>query len=364
MADAQASFSSPNLLLTKDRIHTVKACLKAGDPLITTAYKQLIADADGNLKVSPNPIAGELRVPGFYKKPEEQRKVVGRLKPDAKAANCLALAYALSGDAKYGVKAKEFLFAWVNTLGKPRDGGNTLDRLLFDQRGDTRLAITYTFPNFIYAFDIISGLGLLSEQEEASFRKWLKVYVDYCTTECVIKNNHHNWQSLFLMCAGHALQDKALFDRGVDYYKRGFRVQLAGDGAMPLELMREEKAATYTLMALEAMVQVAHIAMSHGHEDILEIRSNDKANLKDAIDCLISFLNDPDNWQTKARKRYSKVKMLNRPDNTSDWGWVLELPHFWRKDESYFRHMAKRPYGDGIRTYTLTYSTILFASVR
>ena len=352
---------APNLLINGDRIRIIKERLAADDPLISSAYRQLIADANRYLRQSPDPITGDLKIPGFYQQPEAQRKITSRIKHDAKAANCLALAFALSADEKYGLKAKEFLFAWVRNLGRPRDGGSLLDIFTLMHRGDTPLVITYTFPNFMYAFDILDGLGRLSQEESAAFHKWLKVYVAYCTGECFYKNNHHNWQSLFLMCAGHVLRDPGLFDRGLRYYQNGFRVQILRDGALPLELWRKEKCATYSLMALEAMLQGACIASRHGHPEILDLRSKEKGSLKDAVDCLVSFLDAPDTWQVNKRKSHTGFSRQNRPDDPSDWGWALEIPSSWWQDDKYLKYMTKRPYGEAVRAYTLTYSTLLFS---
>ncbi|MEI6504116.1 MAG: alginate lyase family protein, partial [Armatimonadota bacterium] len=193
------------------------------------------------------------------------------------------------------------------------------------------------------------------------FRRWLRVYVDYCTPECVYKNNNHNWQSLFLMCSGVVLGDTQVFERGLGYYQSGFHIQVERDGALPMEMWRKEKCATYTLMALEAMLQAAFIAGRHGHPEVLQLRSDAGTSLRDAVNCLVSFLEAPDTWQVERRRASGGPQPQNRPEDPSDWGWALELPCVWWGDDHYAKYMGRRPYGEGIRAYSLSYATLLFA---
>ncbi|MHB1462177.1 MAG: alginate lyase family protein [Armatimonadota bacterium] len=354
--------SAPNLLLTAGRITYIQRELRAGNPVISEAYQQLIGNAEASMALSPDPIVGEVRVPGFYtSKREEHRAVVRRIRKDSNAANCLALAYAISKERKYADKSKEYLYAWVHKLGQPRDGGTWLDALTLSKKGDTPLVITYTFPSFMFAFDILQGLGQLTDSEVDEFRQWLRVYVNYCSHERMFKNNHYNWQALFMLCAGHVLQDNDVFTTGMRYFKKSIDYQILGDGSLALEMWREDKCGTYTLMALEAMVQGAHIAVVHGHPEVLTTRSRYGASMKDAVDCLVSFLDDPDHWQTNRRRFYVGYTKQNRPDDNSNWGWLQELPHVWWPDAKYPAYMQKRPYGLGDRAYTLNYSTLLFA---
>jgi len=360
----ESSFTHPGLLINKERIKYIKEELVKDDPVISKAYAQLIIDADSCLNKSPNIVVGDFEVPNFYKFPKEHMAIKEKIKVDSKSCFCLALAYAISGDIKYANKSKEFLFAWVNNLGKPKDSDkiNFLD--IFDPQkagGDTQLVITYTFPNFIYAFDILSGLGVLTPDEESNFRSWLKTYVDFSMKECFYKNNHHSWQSLFIMCAGYALNDKNIFNTGVKYYKNGFILQVQKDGALVFELWRKEKCSTYTLMALEAMLQGACIASNNGYSDIWNMKSKYNGNIKNAVDCMFRFLDKPDNWLIDKRKKYAGYTEQIAPNNKSDWGWIFEMPYSLWKDEKYLRYMNKRPYGDADRTYTLIYSTLLFA---
>ena len=353
-------WESPNLLVNRDSLNRVQEDLDRGKPLAQAAFADLIATAEGMLLASPNPITGELRIPGYYtSKRETQQTLTRQLRQDARTAHALALAYALTKKPEYAAKSREFLFAWADSLTHPADGGAWWEFITLSQGGDTRLVITYSFPSFLYAFDLLKGEDYLKQDEIESFRAWLKPFVAYCRSEVFYKNNHHNWQVVFLMCAGHALEDPELFQTGVNYYRHGIKGQIAKEGRLPKELRRREKAGTYTLMALEGMAQAVHLAERHGYSDLRNLRSSSGTTLKDAIDFYVKFLDDPVAWS-----RYTNSKELNVPKDPSDWGYIFELPYRWWREDAYMAHMAKRPYGFGVeRCYTLDFATLLFAEL-
>ena len=351
------SFASPNLLVNRARIEFVKSAVAANEPVLSTAYADLLRTADYLVQQSPNPIRGELKVPGFYTDEREtQQRIVRQLRKDARISNALALACAMSGEKAYGEKSREFIFAWVDNLTRPVNGGHWWQQVKLARRGDTPLAIAYSFPAFMYAFDLLRGEGLVNESEVERFRGWLRPFVEYHLPEELYKNNHHNWQVVFLMCAGHVLQDADLFDRACRYYRHGLRGQIGADGRLPKELGREEKSGTYILMALEGMVQAVQIAEAHGVM-LRDLKSKRGATLEDAVNFYCGYLDDPVAWA-----RHTNSDKLNAPADRSDWGYILELPYRWWRTPRYLGYMQKRPYGyDVERCYTMDFATLLFA---
>ncbi|MBX7257262.1 MAG: alginate lyase family protein [Candidatus Hydrogenedentes bacterium] len=354
-------WESPNLLVNRDDLNRIKDNVANDTGVLKAAYAGLVSTADGMLSATPNPIAGKLEIPGYYtSKRETQQTLTRQLRQDARTAHALALAYAVTGKTAYAAKSKEFLFAWVDSLTHPVDGGEWWEFITLSQGGDTRLVITYSFPSFLYAFDLLKGEGYLKQDEIESFRAWLKPFVSYCRSEVFYKNNHHNWQVVFLMCAGHALEDPELFQTAVNYYRHGIKGQIGKEGRLPKELRRHEKAGTYTLMALEGMTQAVHLAERHGYSDLRDLRSSNATTLKDAVDFYVKYLDDPAGWAG-----YTNAKELNVPKDPSDWGYIFELPYRWWREDAYLAHMAKRPYGFGVeRCYTLDFATLLFAEPR
>ena len=354
-------WESPNLLVNRDDLNRIKEDVASDKGVIQEAYTGLIATADEMLSASPNPIVGVLQVPGFYTSEREtQQRITRQLRQDARTAHALALAYALTKKPEYAKKSKEFLFAWVDSLTRPVNGGAWWQIVMLANRGDTPLVITYSFPAFLFAFDLLKGEGYLSEGEIASFRAWLRPFVAYCRSEIWYKNNHHNWQVVFLMCAAHVLEDPVLFQDAVNYYRHGIKGQIAADGRLPRELSRKEKAGTYTLMALEGMTQAVHLAERHGYADLRDLRSKKGGTLKSALDFYVKYLDDPVAWA-----QYTNAKQVNVPKDPSDWGYIFELPYRWWMEDAYRTHMTKRPYGYAVeRCYTLDFATLLFAAPR
>jgi hypothetical protein len=352
------SWTSPNLLVDRARLDAIKAAVQKNDPLLSPAFQELVRTAEGMLADPPNPIVGDLMVPGFYTAGREtQQRITRQLRGDARKAHALALAYALTGRREFSDKSRDILFAWMNSLKRPLNGGHFWELFWLGHRGDTPLVIAYSFPSFLFAFDLLKGENALSPVEVQAFRAWLRPYVDYHLGETLYKNNHHNWQVVFLLCAAQVLEDAPLFDRAVGYYRNGLDGQIRGDGALPRELWRREKCGTYTLMALEAMVQAVHIAEQHGYTNLRGLRSRKGGTLEKAVDFYLQYLKDPVAWA-----KNTNSATLNAPKDPSDWGYMLEVPYSWWHNENYGPYMQKRPYGYAVeRCYTLDFATLLFA---
>jgi hypothetical protein len=371
-------FAPMNLLLTEQRLAQVKSQLAIGDPLLVRARDQLVAEADAVVGRPPHPIVGVLEVPGFYTKHQARQQAITRqLRGDASAAHALAMAFAITGDARYADQAEAYLGAWVASLTTPKDGGAWWQVVIDEHRGDTRLVITYAFPHLLYAHDVLRGLGRIDAAEHARFVAWLRPFVDYARAEVLFKNNHHDWQCLFLAAAAHVTQDRALFDLAIRRFRAAFAVKLCPDGALGRELVRGEKAATYTLMALEAMLQTVAIGERHGYAGLRDLTSTiavavpghgpratpssrraPGATLRQAVDHLTDFVLDPQSWQRAHRLLPSTV---NGPSQQMEWGWFFEMAHALWKDPRHLALCDDAPYGvTPARAYTSAYTTICF----
>jgi hypothetical protein len=381
-----------NLLLTRQRLQDLQAAVASGDPVATQGCASAINDANGYLTQTPNPIQGVFSVPSYYSSQQAvQQQLAGQIRGDGRAALALAWGYALTGQQSFADTSKQFIWAWVNNLTTPMDGAgdsgftSIVDQLIGETGGDTALVTHYSFPLFIYAYDILNGFGQISADEQDQFKRWLAPFILYRLSEEEFKNNHLNWQVLFMGAAAHVTCDQNLMNMAVAYYRDGMHHQdIAQDGAMWRELARGEKAATYSLMALEAMVQFVVIANNHGvtdlegvvadsrsswSEDALELSycanfgssgvSSQGGSLQCAFGAIRDFVNDPTSWN-----RWQNVIQSNTidgPANPSDWGWVFEVGFSWWQDGSYQPLMQEAPYGlQPDRSYTLSYATLLF----
>ena len=357
----------PNLLLTRNRIEEVRTAISRHNHLATSAYNELIGEANTLLYTEPNPIKGEVRIPLFYSKKQPIQRMYSRqIGTDALSAYTLALAYAFSNNKVYADKSIEFLLAWVENCTRPVDGGDFWNIFTGEKKGDTPIVISYHFPKFIMAFDILQGLSAISKEDEKRFKNWLRPFVEYVRRyEPVIPNNQLSWKALFLLNAGRVLEDTSIFCEGLKTLKCALRIQIARDGSMPLELIRKDRASTYTLMNLEALLQGIWIAENHGVDNLRGISSIFGGNIELACKNFIDFLIDPAKWHPRYRFIILS-KEIRFPGHPSDWAWIFEIPLNWFSDKKELEKEMQDTIGDRIygkyppESYTMQFSTLIF----
>ena len=366
--DQEIVFENPGLMFNAARIECLLERQNQGDPVCAQAIDEAIDTATKLLTRRVSPLEGPLQVPLYYRFKQEHRAVHHRIRKDAISSHAFAMAYALSKDDRFLRKAKEFLFSWVEALKPPQ----SLSLKYFHFRGDNPIVISYVFPHFIMCMDLLRGYGGSSLEEESKFNDWLVPFVDYMAKEESIKNNHHIFQTLFLLCSSHILQDVDLFRKSIGFYLNGLRSQINKEGFLPYELIRGERAATYTLMSLEGLFQIAHIASLHGVYDLVEERSYFGGSLKTALDNLLDFIQEEDAWSFMHKDldkpgfahegAFSITEIAQQKTKLYDWGYLFEPALSWWKDPRYEFIKAGRPYGlfPSARTYSLSYSTLAF----
>jgi hypothetical protein len=368
LKDEEIVFENPGLMFNAERIARLLERQNQGDPVCSQAIDEAIDTARKLLVRRVSPIEGPLQVPLYYRFKKEHRAVHHRIRRDAISSNAFAMAYALSGDDRFLRKAKEFLFSWVEALEPPQ----SFSIKYFHFRGDNPIVISYVFPHFIMCMDLLKGYDGASPEEESQFNDWLMPFVDYMVTEESIKNNHHIFQTLFLLCSAHILKDVALFKKSIGFYLNGLRSQINKEGFLPYELIRGERAATYTLMALEGLFQIAHIASLHGVYGLMEKSSYFGGSLKPALDHLLDFILEKDSWSFMRKDldkpgfahegSFSITEIAQEKTRLYDWGYLFEPALSWWKDPRYEFIKEGRPYGlfPSARTYSLSYSTLAF----
>jgi hypothetical protein len=363
-------FTAPNLLMTADRLRELRAGIAANDPFVLALRDQVVAEADPFLTRDPDPVTGALKIPVYYgSQRATQQALARRLRTDAWGAHALALAYALTDDLRYADQAERYVFAWVDRCTRPVDGGHWYDLLPYYRKGDTALVMSYIFPSFFYAYDLLRGLGRIDAGEHARFVAWLRPFVAYYRDEEGYLDNHHAWQALFLAAAAHVTEDRALFAAAVDMYRHGLDSACLADGALGRELLRGEKAATYSLMALEAMLQTVAIAERHGYAGLRDLRATRTPlglrlpgaglTLADMVDDLADFLDAPTAWVHAHRLILPRT--VNGPARPTEWGWLFELAYALDGDPRHAGYTAEAPYGlSPPRAYTLAFATLYF----
>lgn len=373
LAQQPDPFAAPNLLMSGARLQELQGALGRGDPFVVQLRDQVLREADPFLLRDPDPVVGVLKVPAFYGPGKDRQRALARqVRTDAWGAHALALAFALSGDPRYADQAERYLQAWVGACTRPVHGGEWYYLLPYFVRGDTALVMSYSFPSFLCAWDLLRGLGRIDPGEQARFVSWLRPFVDYHRDELAYRDNAHAWQVLFLLCAAHVSEDRALFAAAVDMHRRGLERAICPGGALGRELLRGEKAATYSLMAIEALLQAVAIAERHGHAGLRDLRATRSPlgaplpgaglGLFDVVDDLADFLDDPARWARDHRPLVPAS--VHGPARATEWGWCFELAHALWSDPRHAGYTAEAPYGlTPPRAYTLAYATLHFRTL-
>lgn len=369
LAQQPDPFAAPNLLMNAARLRELKDALLRGDPFVQALRDQVLAEADPFLVRAPDPVVGELKIPAFYGSQKARQQALARqVRTDAWGAHALALAFALTDDPRYADQAERYVQAWVDRCTRPVDGGRWYDLIPYYRKGDTALVVSYGFPSFLCAWDLLRGLARIDAAEQARFVAWLDPFVAYLRDELAYQDNAHAWQVWFLLAAAHVREDRALFAAAVDMYRRGFDRAPCPDGALGRELLRGEKAATYSLMAIEGLLQAVAVAERHGYplRDLRATRTplgvhlpGAGLTLADVVDNLADFLDDPRRWVHE--HRLLLPAQVNGPARPTEWGWCFELAYALWEDPRHAGYTAEAPYGlTPPRAYTLAFATLHF----
>lgn len=273
-------------------------------PVIKLQYiNEITNKANSFLNQKVNPVKGDYEVLAYY---GDQPQVITHesFSVDFNSILALAWGYHYTKDIKYKNKAKELINSWVSNLGKPKDGGKTfLEWIRARWEADTPIVTECQFPKLMFSCWL---LGLTDN----NMKEWFKPYVEYINNYYTsMNNNHRSFKALMLISYGSIFNDKQYLNLGLSSYEKSKKFIL-DNGHMPLELIRGKKAASYSLMNLEALISCELLLKQQGFspDDLLKKTIN---NFKLFFDDSQSKWNDIDKSE------------LNKPDNKNDWGWVF-----------------------------------------
>jgi len=209
---APRPFRHPGVLHTQQEIEFVKSRLAAGAEPWQSAWQELRKRPVAQLDYRPKPRADVVR--GAYNHPNIGANDFLR---DGSAAYTHALQWALTGNPAHALKAVEILNAWSRTLKSV--GGH-----------DAKLLIGMGGIHYVNAAELLRHLGAdWNDSDQQQFERmlrevWHPVIRDFYPTA------NGNWDASMIqtmMAMGVFLEDRAMFDRAVDYYLRG-----EGNGAI------------------------------------------------------------------------------------------------------------------------------------
>ena len=245
-----AEFIHPGVTHSQVSIDLVKAKISLGEEPWATAWKNVQASRYAKLDWQPRPRAHVERGP--YNNPNIGSS---EFSADANASYHHALLWALTGNSANAKKAAEILNAWSSTL---KSISNHDARLLVGMEG-------YEYCN---AAELLRHTwDGWPEAEQARFEKMLRE-VFYPVIKDFYPSANGNWDASMLqtmLAMGVYLDDRDMFDRGVDYFLNG-----KGNGAVrnyfkPTGQSQESgRDQAHTQMGLDFLACTCEIAWNQG----------------------------------------------------------------------------------------------------
>lgn len=266
------------------RLDTVAERVRKGIEPQASAFPRLIEEADAGLHRAPAP-PETFFVPFFYNNPTAHRAARDGLQNDANTAYQLALAYRLTGDARYGAHAAAFIDAWTATVECVRTSE------------DSALAFSYHFAAFVLAAELLRGTDSWPAESEAAFAGFLSETALPVAGSILHRTN--NWGSWALELTttgaaylGDAAAVRAAHDRAVELVDH----QIDANGHMPEEVTRNNGVGDYgiwyTHFSLLPLMLVAETLDLHGY-DLHSYVNAHGTGLQDAVEQVTGWVADP-----------------------------------------------------------------------
>lgn len=199
-------FLHPGISHTQKKIDFIKGKIAAGQEPWATAWKDVQASRYSDLDWKPQPYAKVERGP--YNNPNIGSSEFSR---DAQASYTHAINWALTGNEAHAIKAAEILNAWSEKL---ESISNHDARLLIGMEG-------YEYCN---AAELLKHTwDGWTEEEQERFAKMLRE-IFYPTIKDLYPTANGNWDASMLqtiLAMGVFLDDREMFDHGVNYFLKG-----------------------------------------------------------------------------------------------------------------------------------------------
>ncbi|MCX7048405.1 MAG: alginate lyase family protein [Candidatus Sumerlaeota bacterium] len=200
------AFIHPGMLHNLDDLNFMKRKVEAREQPWLAAWDKMRQEKIAKLDWTPKPVAQVVRGP--YNNPDIGSSALMR---DSAAAYCHALQWHITGDKAHARKAIEILNAWSATL-KSIEGS------------DQKLLAGITAYKFCNAAEIIrSTSDEWTAADVARFKNML-LNVFHPLIKDFKPEANGNWDAsmiLSMLCIGIFCDDRAMFDRAVDYFLNG-----------------------------------------------------------------------------------------------------------------------------------------------
>lgn len=268
------------VLLSETRIATLRARIAAQTEPTSNAWQQVLKDATKALAAEPH-APKAWYVPGFYRDAQGHRSAKQALQDDANAAYALALAFRMTGDARFAASPVRIIDAWATRV-------ETLSK-----KDDSTLSFSYHFPPLILAADLLRACPAFPADAQARFRGFVREKALPQNT-MARDNNWGNWGLMLVLASASYLEDRVLFDQGLARWKVFIEKQIAEDGHLPHEVDRNggRSGLWYSNFSLLPQTLAAEIARVNG-VDLYDHRASNGRTLRQAFDRLAAWTLEP-----------------------------------------------------------------------
>ena len=266
---------SAGYLTSIEELRERAALARDGVEPFASAVEQLLDWADDALGQDPEPDES-LRIKGTD----------GPFFDDATAAYGLALAFGVTGEARYATHSRALILAWVETTTSLRnacpDGGEC----------QTSLIVARVVAGFAFAADLLEQGGAWDAADRAALSAWL----DHLILPILpaLPNNWGDAGNFAAIVLTDYIGDEAGFDAAVERWRQRL-AGIAADGHLPEETRRGDNGIMYTQEALVYKVAIPTIVERRG-VDLWDDQNAHGVGLRDALDYLVRYWDDPEAW--------------------------------------------------------------------
>ena len=350
----------PNTYLNADEIEAIKTKLSAGEEPWATAYQRMITAADQALLAGPYSVTdnggpndghdyktslaycGWSTVDGKEPdcrdgqiNPAADRQDYDQAIALARHVSTLGLAYTFTQDSQYADKAVSLIRAWCINADTRMTPAFTTQQ--------SKIEISVSLPGLFYGADLLYSYPGWDSAEKAAFSDWTSQIANDAV-RWSRQNNFENWRVHFIALTGSYLKDESLLSYAFGRYRELIPIQMDRQGRLVEELDRT-KSLSYSLYALDAIIQTAELAKHQGI-DLYGYESDRGVRLKQALDYHAKFsAQDPaERWP------YEQIEPLKvQPIEASDSTAIYEMayahwpePQYLDVIESWGRPMTER----------------------
>ena len=217
---------------------------------------------------------------------------------------------------------------------------------------NSMLSFSYHFPAFIFAADLLKNAPEWPPAQQKTFQDFVRDKALPMNT-MARRNNWGNWGLVLVLSAAAYLHDQALFLTGITRAQQFIDEQIADDGHLPLEVIRNngvgERGLWYTHFSLMPQTLASEIARVNG-VDVFDYRSPHGHTLRQAFERVTPWTRHPETFP------YYKGADLNGQQGTDYISYWEILNAHWPNADATAMLAAKRPLTAGTSAPDLTFT--------